>query len=95
MSYLSRLSKSELKSLRAAVRRVHFQYFPGDEIPNTQVDMMIESMGEQAAERCLETVIKAGLLEGKIMVGALSKIIKSPAKKIIKIPAKKDKVIIH
>jgi hypothetical protein len=63
---LAELSFHDLQRLRAAVRRVHMKYYPGDFCTDREADRLIETLGEQTAQRMLKSLVDGKLPDGKL-----------------------------
>ena len=63
---LSKLSYDELTRLRAVVRRVRMHYYPNELVTTHEMDRIIESIGEQTAQRMLKALVDGKLADGKL-----------------------------
>lgn len=60
---LAALSFDELRRLREAVQRVHMQYYPAEFFTDREADRIIETFGEEAAQRLVKKLVDGRLGE--------------------------------
>jgi hypothetical protein len=54
---LAELSFEDLQRLRAVVKRVRMQYYPSELCTDAEADKIIESIGQQTAERMIKALV--------------------------------------
>jgi hypothetical protein len=63
---LSTLSFHDLQRLRAVVRRVHMRHYPASHLNWREADRIIETVGEETAQRMLKQLVDGKLADGKL-----------------------------
>jgi hypothetical protein len=63
---LASLRYEDLMRLRAVVRRVHMKHYPLDHLTLENCDRIIETIGEQTAQRLIRKLIDGELADGKL-----------------------------
>jgi hypothetical protein len=63
---LTALSWQELTRLRNVVRRVHMRYYPTSHLNWWEADRIIETIGEETAQRLLKQLVDGHLADGKL-----------------------------
>jgi hypothetical protein len=63
---LSALSWQDLTRLRNAVRRVHMRHYPTSHLNWQEADRIIETIGEETAQKLLKRLVDGHLTDGKL-----------------------------
>jgi hypothetical protein len=63
---LTTLSFHDLQRLRAVVRRVHMRHYPTSHLNWQEADRIIETIGEETAQRMLKKLVDGKLADGKL-----------------------------
>ena len=63
---LASLNFQDLQRLRASVRRVHLKHYPSEHCTDRECDRIIETIGEQTAQRLLKQLVDGLLADGKL-----------------------------
>jgi hypothetical protein len=63
---LASLSHRDLLRLRRVVRRVRMHYYPSELCTDAEADRIIETIGEQTAQRMMKALVDGKLKDGKL-----------------------------